>query len=91
MASGESEDIIALELAVHRALRGTPAHFKGEWYNLSVEEAIRVVMRTAREIGVAVDAPPRARLAEAVGHYATARKVAPVDDVTECLLYQGIR
>jgi hypothetical protein len=54
VARGAAADIKRLEAAVHRKLRGTADHVRGEWYSMSAQRAAKTITRMARELGVCV-------------------------------------
>jgi hypothetical protein len=61
-ARGREEDVRALELALHRLMRKSPFHIKGEWYSASVASVAELVLKLARQRGVELD---RERMATA--------------------------
>ena len=54
-ARGDETQVRALELTVHRLMRKSPYHIKGEWYRATVESVADLVMKVARRDGVKLD------------------------------------
>jgi hypothetical protein len=70
-ARGDDKQVRALELTVHRLLRKSPYHIKGEWYRASVESVAELVMKVARRDGVKLDREIMPDAAQNVPQYET--------------------
>lgn len=57
IAYGAPDEVLGLEKAVHKRLRGKEGHVRSEWYSLPVEQAVSIIMTVASELGCKIRAP----------------------------------
>jgi hypothetical protein len=55
VARGIESEVRELEQAVHKLLRKSPFHIRGEWYRASVDSVANVVLALAKQRGIILD------------------------------------